>query len=190
MILSTESLELCLQSSCCGTMETNSTTIHEDADLIPALTQWVRDPSLLWLWHGPAAAALIRPLAWELPYDSGAALKIKHNKPKQTNEQKNSFVREHTASMNGGWAWTQVSGCPRLMKHVKLWASHHLVYCHIYSEYNIMTSWVLITKGTCFFPCGGGPGFSLPTIFTLTWNSAYRRWRWVWYSKFLKAKKE
>ena len=26
------------------------------------------DPTLLWLWHWPAAVAPIRPLAWELPY--------------------------------------------------------------------------------------------------------------------------
>ena len=26
------------------------------------------DPELLWLWCQLAAAALIRPLAWELPY--------------------------------------------------------------------------------------------------------------------------
>ena len=31
------------------------------------------DPALLWLWCRPEAAALIRPLAWELPV--GAALK-------------------------------------------------------------------------------------------------------------------
>ena len=36
------------------------------------------DPALLWLCHGPAAAAPIRPLAWELPYSVGAALKITH----------------------------------------------------------------------------------------------------------------
>ena len=30
---------------------------------------------LLWLWGRPAAGALIRPLAWEPPYASGAALK-------------------------------------------------------------------------------------------------------------------
>ena len=29
----------------------------------------------LWLWHRPAAADPIRPLAWELPYAMGAALK-------------------------------------------------------------------------------------------------------------------
>ena len=33
--------------------------------------------ALLWLWHRPAAAALIRPLAWELLYVTGVALKRK-----------------------------------------------------------------------------------------------------------------
>ena len=32
------------------------------------------DPVLLWLWCKLVAAALIRPLAWELPYAAGAAL--------------------------------------------------------------------------------------------------------------------
>ena len=36
------------------------------------------DPELLWLWCRLAAAAPIRPLAWELPYASGAALNQKH----------------------------------------------------------------------------------------------------------------
>ena len=33
------------------------------------------DLALLWLWRGPEAVALIRPLACELPYAVGAALK-------------------------------------------------------------------------------------------------------------------
>ena len=33
------------------------------------------DPELLWLWHRPAAVALILPLALELPYAMDAALK-------------------------------------------------------------------------------------------------------------------
>ena len=35
----------------------------------------VSDLALPWLWRGPAATAPIRPLAWELPYAAGAALK-------------------------------------------------------------------------------------------------------------------
>jgi len=36
------------------------------------------DLELLWLWCRPAPAALIQPLAWKLPYATGAALKIKN----------------------------------------------------------------------------------------------------------------
>ena len=35
------------------------------------------DPLLLWLWGRPAFAALITPLAWELPYAAGISLKCK-----------------------------------------------------------------------------------------------------------------
>ena len=38
------------------------------------------DPALLWLWHRLAAAAPIQPLAWELPYVAGVALKRKAKK--------------------------------------------------------------------------------------------------------------
>jgi len=73
----------------------NTTRIHEDTGLILGLTQWVKGSSIatscgishrcssdpawlwLWLWCRPAAAAPIRPLAWELPYASGVALKSK-----------------------------------------------------------------------------------------------------------------
>ena len=60
---------------------------------IPGLAQWIKDPAfaincgvgcrhgldlvLPWLWYRPAAAALIQPLAWEIPYAVGVALKSK-----------------------------------------------------------------------------------------------------------------
>ena len=51
--------------------------------------------ALLWLWHRPAAAAQIRPLAWEPPYAVGATLKRqKKNKRKQRNQKKKKKERK------------------------------------------------------------------------------------------------
>ena len=33
--------------------------------------------ALLWLWHRPVGVSLIKPLAWGLPYATGAAIKRK-----------------------------------------------------------------------------------------------------------------
>ena len=46
------------------------------------------DPELLWLWYRQAAAALIEPLAWELPYALGAALKKKKRQKKKLQRAK------------------------------------------------------------------------------------------------------
>ena len=46
------------------------------------------DPELLWLWCRPAVAAPIQPLAWKLPYASGAALRKKGNKQTNKNRQR------------------------------------------------------------------------------------------------------
>ena len=52
-------------------------SVCEDVGSIPGLSQWVKDLVLLWLWHRLAAAARIRPLAQELPYAPGVAIKRK-----------------------------------------------------------------------------------------------------------------
>ena len=87
------------RSSHCGTTETNPTSIHEDASSIPlprsvgqgsgvATSHGVGhrcglDPTLLWLWHRPAAVASIQPLVWKLSYAKGAALKSKKQQKKK-----------------------------------------------------------------------------------------------------------
>ena len=45
------------------------------------------DPALLWLWHRPAAVALIGPLAWEPPYAAGTAPPKKKKERKEYNYQ-------------------------------------------------------------------------------------------------------
>ena len=70
------------RSSCCGTVETNPTRNHEVMGSIPGLTQWVKDLVVLWLWCRLAAVAPIRPLAWELLYAMGVALKKQKKKKK------------------------------------------------------------------------------------------------------------
>ena len=70
--------------------------------LIPGLPQWVKQSSVavscgvghrfgldlafLWLWCRPASVAVIQPLAWELPYATGVALKSKGKKKMHAEE--------------------------------------------------------------------------------------------------------
>ena len=45
-------------------------------------------PALLCLWHRPAATALIRPLAWELPCAAGAAGEMAKRQKKKKKKKK------------------------------------------------------------------------------------------------------
>ena len=56
--------------------------------------------ALLWLWHKPAATALIRPLTWELPYAVGVALKRQKKKKKK---------KSPNAAKSTGQAFTSLS---------------------------------------------------------------------------------
>ena len=67
----------------------NLTRNHEVAGLIPGLDWWVQDLALLWLWYRLAAAAPIRPLAWEPPYAVGMAINKQTNKQKTKNRNNN-----------------------------------------------------------------------------------------------------
>ena len=59
------------------------------------------DPVLLWLWCRLAAVAQIGPLAWELPYAEGGALKTKQaNKQKQLPEAMHIDARARMANNN------------------------------------------------------------------------------------------
>ena len=42
------------------------------------------DLALLWLWCSPEAVALIQPVAWELSYAAGVALKRQKKKKKKS----------------------------------------------------------------------------------------------------------
>ena len=76
------------RSSSHGSAVTNLTSTQQDADLVPGLTQWLKDPALLWPWCRPAATVPIGPLAWKLPYAMSVALKkTKKKKLKQQKEK-------------------------------------------------------------------------------------------------------
>ena len=47
----------------------------------------------VWLWWGLAAAALIRPLAWELPYAAGVTLKRPKKKKRKKKKRKEGMRR-------------------------------------------------------------------------------------------------
>ena len=63
---------------CLDSVVISPTSSQEDVGLIPGHAQWVTDLALRWLWCRPAATVPIQPLAWELLYAVGVALKRLH----------------------------------------------------------------------------------------------------------------
>ena len=75
-------------SSRCGAVEMNLTSKHEDAGSNSGFTHCIKGLALLWLWCRLAAAAPMRPLAWELPYAADVALESKAKKKKKKKKKK------------------------------------------------------------------------------------------------------
>ena len=91
------------------------------------------DPTLLWLWCGPAAGALIQPLAWEPPYAAGAALK-RQEKKKGSAEEPPPGRAEPPDSEEGEWKGSPgsrvISGRPwRVRTRLPFLPASHLRLC-------------------------------------------------------------
>ena len=60
------------------------------------------DLALLWLWHRPGATALIGPLAWEVPYAAGAALRRQKTKKKKKKKKRKKEKRKRKKIAESG----------------------------------------------------------------------------------------
>ena len=89
----------------------NPTSIHEDVGLVPGLTQWLSIQHCHELWCGlqmrlrsrvavavasAGSCSSDAPLAWELPYAAGVALKLKKKKKNLTQKQILIYQEEAT----------------------------------------------------------------------------------------------
>ena len=61
------------------------------------------DPTLLSLWHRLAAAALIRPLTWGLPYATGVAIKKNEERKKRHEDKGEEKVVRPSKSYTASW---------------------------------------------------------------------------------------
>ena len=89
------------------------------------------DPKSLWLWCRPAAAGPILPLAWELPYAAGAALKRPKRKRKE--RKKKSFSSPLSLPQNLMFLLLSVSDawCPMLVLHESARGEQWSLQCHV-----------------------------------------------------------
>jgi len=85
----------------------------------------ISDLVLPWLWHRPAAAVQIWPLAWEPPYATGAALKRQKEKKKIDTHSKSMLDHPSVNSINLG---TTFSKSPSLYSSRLVLAKRELVW--------------------------------------------------------------
>ena len=105
------------------------------------------DPMLLWLWYRLAAAALIRPLAWELSYATGVVLKsqkkqkitriLEHIKRRCSNGTdkrwaQNILFKPENSSVPGHFYWNS-KHCS--FHHCGYTALRMLIYCNFHQNY-------------------------------------------------------
>ena len=81
------------------------------------LQMWLRSSAFLLLWYKPAATAPIWPLAWELPYAIGAALKRPKKKKVLPNTSKIVSLIPKRKSRNN--LLNDMCTCPTLNKFIQ-----------------------------------------------------------------------
>ena len=104
---------------------------------IPVCLSCGLDLVLLWLWHRLTAAALIRPLAWELSYATSAALKRKKRKNEWKKEKIEPIHPQNEPGKTPDWFPTpgscylyHCSSLPSILLHLFLWSvSHPIAFC-------------------------------------------------------------
>ena len=70
------------------------------------------DPTLLWLWCRLAVVALIRPVAWELSYAVGVALKSRRKESKGKGKLRKCLTSDGELGNNKGEKIDNASGDP------------------------------------------------------------------------------
>ena len=106
------------------------------------------DPVFLWLWCRPAAAVPIRPLAWDLTYAAGAALKKKTKREEK--KEKHCSLCNWNSKLNGSIVVYSYHGILSRSETNEL-PLHTVQYNRIYNElplhtiqYNMNIQWTII----------------------------------------------